>query len=120
MTRGDDEDPHGYPLIVLSNAEACGDVNRASINVLFGSTKRPGIPNRTFEIACDEADGFERLTVIDCSCIYFIPKLKLGHRLNNVSRVRRVQVCRKLPPARHRPVRLITNHYHLQPNVPNF
>jgi mRNA-degrading endonuclease toxin of MazEF toxin-antitoxin module len=96
MTRGDDNDPHGHPLIVLSNDEACADVNRASINVLFGSTKRPGIANRPFEIVCDEADGFERLTVIDCSRIYFIPKPKLGRQLNNVSRVRRVQVCRKI------------------------
>ena len=96
ITRGDDKDPHGHPLIVLSNDEACADVNRASINVLFGSTKRPGIANRPFEIVCDEADGFERLTVIDCSRIYFIPKPNLGRQLNNVSRVRRVQVCRKI------------------------
>jgi mRNA-degrading endonuclease toxin of MazEF toxin-antitoxin module len=96
MTRGDDNDPHGHPLIVLSNDEACADVNRASINVLFGSTKQPGIANRPFEIPCDAADGFEQLTVIDCSRIYFIPKLKLGRQLNNVSRVRRVQVCRKI------------------------
>ena len=96
MTHGDDKDPHGHPLIVLSNDEACADVNRASVNVLFGSTKRPGIVNRPFEIVCDEADGFERLTVIDCSRIYFIPKQNLGRQLNNLTRVRRVQVCRKI------------------------
>ena len=96
MSRGDEQDPHGHPLIVFSNDEACADVNRASVNVLFGSTKRPAIGNRPFEMVCDEADGFERTTVIDCSRIYFIPKAKLGRRLGEVSRNRRVQVCRKI------------------------
>jgi mRNA-degrading endonuclease toxin of MazEF toxin-antitoxin module len=96
MTRGDEQDPHGHPLIVLSNDEACQDHNRASVNVLFGSTKRPGIANRPFEAVCDEADGFERLTIIDCSRIYFVPKAKLGRQMGSVSRVRRVQVCRKI------------------------
>jgi len=96
MTRGDEQDPHGHPLIVLSNDEACADANRASLNVLFGSTKRPAIASRPFEIVCDEADGFEKPTVIDCSRIYFIPKGKLARRLGTVSRTRRVQACRKL------------------------
>ncbi|MDD2762764.1 MAG: type II toxin-antitoxin system PemK/MazF family toxin [Opitutaceae bacterium] len=96
MTLGDEQDPHGHPLIVLSNDEACADANRASLNVLFGSTKRPAIASRPFEIVCDEADGFEKPTVIDCSRIYFIPKGKLARRLGTVSRTRRVQACRKL------------------------
>jgi mRNA-degrading endonuclease toxin of MazEF toxin-antitoxin module len=96
MTRGDDQDPQGHPLIVFSNDEACSDANRTSLNVLFGSTKRPAIANRPFEIVCDEADGFEKPTVIDCSRIYFIFKGKLGHRLGSVSQMRRVQACRKI------------------------
>lgn len=96
MTRGDERDPHGHPLVVLSNDEACADGNRAAINVLFGSTKRPGIANRPFEVVCDEADGFERLTVIDCSRIYFVPKAMFRQQMGNVSRIRRVQVCRKI------------------------
>jgi len=27
MKLGDDKDPHGHPLIVFSNDEACADVN---------------------------------------------------------------------------------------------
>jgi mRNA-degrading endonuclease toxin of MazEF toxin-antitoxin module len=96
MSRGDEQDPHGHPLIVLSNDESCTDGNRASINVLFGSTKRPAIGNRPFEIICDEVDGFDRPTVIDCSRIYFIAKAKLGRQLGAVSAVRRVQACRKI------------------------
>jgi mRNA-degrading endonuclease toxin of MazEF toxin-antitoxin module len=96
MTGGDDRDPHGHPLIILSNDEACADGNRAALNVLFGSTKRPAIATRPFEIICDDADGFERPTVIDCSRIYFIPRAKLGRRLGAVSRTRRVQACRKI------------------------
>ena len=96
MTRGDEQDSHGHPLIILSNDESCADANRAAVNVLFGSTKRPAIGIRPFEIVCDEADGFERPTVIDCSRIYFIAKAKLGHRIGNVSRVRRVQACRRI------------------------
>jgi len=96
MTRGDEQDPHGHPLIILSNDESCVDGNRASINVLFGSTKRPAIGNRPFEIVCDEADGFDRSTVIDCSRIYFISKAKLDRQLGTVSRIRRVQACRKV------------------------
>jgi mRNA-degrading endonuclease toxin of MazEF toxin-antitoxin module len=96
MTRGDEQDPHGHSLIVLSNDEACADANRASLNVLFGSTKRPAIAGRPFEIVCDQADGFEKPTVIDCSRIYFIAKGQLGRRLGTVSRVRRVQACRKI------------------------
>jgi mRNA-degrading endonuclease toxin of MazEF toxin-antitoxin module len=96
MTRGDTEDPHGHPLIVMSNDEACLDANRASVNVLFGSTKRPAAANRPFEILCDEADGFDRPTVIDCSRIYFISKAKLARQLGVVTRVRRIQACRKI------------------------
>jgi mRNA-degrading endonuclease toxin of MazEF toxin-antitoxin module len=96
MTRGDEQDPHGHPLIVFSNDEASSDANRASLNVLFGSTKRPAAAIRPFEIVCDEADGFEKSTMIDCSRIYFISKEKLGRRLGSVSRARRVQACRKI------------------------
>ncbi len=96
MSRGEEQDPHGHPLIVLSNDEACTDENRASVNVLFGSTKRPAVASRPFEIVCDEADGFEKSTVIDCSRIYFIPKGKLARRLGSLSPVRRVQACRKI------------------------
>jgi mRNA-degrading endonuclease toxin of MazEF toxin-antitoxin module len=96
MTRGDEQDPHGHPLIIFSNDEACADGNRAALNVLFGSTKRPAVGIRRFENICDEADGFEKATVIDCSRIYFISKEKLGRRLGSVSRMRRVEVCRKI------------------------
>ena len=96
MTLGDERDPHGHPLIVLSNDESCADANRASINVLFGSTKRPAIGIRPFEIIFDDADGFGKPTVIDCSRIYFIAKVKLGRQLGTVSRPRRVQACRKI------------------------
>jgi mRNA-degrading endonuclease toxin of MazEF toxin-antitoxin module len=96
MTRGDEKDPHGHPLIVLSNDEACIDANRLSVNVLFASTKRPAMASRPFEIVCDEADGFEKCTLIDCSRIYFISKEKLGRRLGSVSPPRRMQACRKI------------------------
>ena len=96
MTRGDEQDPHGHPLIVLSNDESCADANRVSINVLYGSTKRPATGPRPFEIVCDDADGFERATVIDCSRIYLIPKAKLSRQLGAVSRPRRAQTCRKI------------------------
>src|SRR5665213_1466920 len=96
MTRGDEKDPHGHPLIVLSNDESCADANRASVNVLFGSAQRAASGNRSFEIVFDEADGFEKPTVIDCSRIYFIAKAKLGRQLGTVSRVRRVQACRNI------------------------
>ncbi len=96
MSSGDAKDPHGHPLIVLSNDEACADSNRAAVNVLFGSTKRPAAAIRPFEIVCDEADGFDHPTVIDCSRIYFIPKTKLGRSLGAVSRSRRIQTCRKI------------------------
>jgi mRNA-degrading endonuclease toxin of MazEF toxin-antitoxin module len=96
MTRGDDQDPHGHPLVVLSNDEACADQRRLHVNVLFGSTKRPGVSNRPFELVVDEADGFDGPTIIDCSRIYFVPKAKLARRLGRVSRVRRAQIYRKL------------------------
>ena len=96
ITRGAEKDPHGHPLILLSNDESCLDANRATVNVLFGSTKRPAINLRPFEIVCDQADGFEHLTVVDCSRIYFIPKVNLGRQMGNVSRARRVQACRKI------------------------
>lgn len=96
MSRGDEQDPHGHPLIVLSNDESCLDVNRASVNVLFGSTRRPAVGNRPFEIVLDEADGFAKPTLIDCSRIYFIAKANLGRRIGTVSGVRQVQACRKI------------------------
>ena len=95
MTRGDEQDPHGHPHILFSNDEAASDPRRLHVNVLFGSTKRPGAPNRPFELLCDEADGFDRPTVIDCSRIYFIPKTRLSRKLDDVGRMRRAQICRK-------------------------
>ena len=71
MTRGDEQDPHGHPLIVFSNDEACADSNRASLNVLFGSTKRPARGTR------ERARG---LIVIGTSHIGEAPGLLLLNR----------------------------------------
>jgi len=81
-----DRDEH--PAIVLSpNEVAAGRPDR--MNVIYGSTKRPGESLLPGQILLDEADGCDHLTVFDCAFYPVVKKSAISAKLGAVSSGRR-------------------------------
>lgn len=81
-----DRDEH--PAIILSANEIAG--GRADrVNILYGSTKRPGLPLLKGQILLDEADGCDHLTVFDCAFFPVVRKSAITAKLGSVSANRR-------------------------------
>jgi mRNA-degrading endonuclease toxin of MazEF toxin-antitoxin module len=93
------EDRDEHPAIVLSREEACRDERRRSLNVLYGTTRRPadGIPQLAVQL--NGADGLERATLFDCAQIYLVQKAKISGSMGRVSSERRRQISRKIAEA---------------------
>ncbi|MBI4663767.1 MAG: type II toxin-antitoxin system PemK/MazF family toxin [Verrucomicrobia bacterium] len=92
-----DKDEH--PAIVLSRAEACSDPRRQTVNVLYGTTRRPaeGVP--LLAVQLNGADGVECATIFDCAQIYVVSKAKISGVIGRVTVERRRQVSRKIVEA---------------------
>jgi hypothetical protein len=60
-----DRDEH--PAIILSPAEVSLSPRVDRVNVIYGSTRRPGQDLRPGEVILDEADGLDHLTVFRLS-----------------------------------------------------
>jgi mRNA-degrading endonuclease toxin of MazEF toxin-antitoxin module len=87
-----DRDEH--PVIVLSPTEVCNGAN--NINIIYGSTKRPAVAVKTYQIILSEEDGCEHLTVFNCNFFPVINKETITRRLGSVSANRRRQLHQKL------------------------
>ena len=82
------QDRDEHPAIILSPSEISqGRADR--LNVLYGSTKRPGVDILPGQILLDEADGCEHLTVFDCSFFPVVRKSAITAKLGSVSPGRR-------------------------------
>jgi len=86
-----DRDEH--PAIILSPQEMLDNPGFKRINVLYGSTKRPGDTTRPGIVLIDEADGCEHATKVTCSFIHVVAKVKITSLLGHVSgpRMRRIR-----------------------------
>lgn len=89
-----DRDEH--PAIVISPDEVLTDPNRTRINVLYGTTRRPGLTPRLHEVLLNGADGLEHPTVFSCAHFYRIDPTKIGGRFGRVAPERRRQIGRKI------------------------
>jgi len=83
----EDRDPH--PAIILSPAEVVSSPRVDRVNVIYGSTKRPGRDLLPGQILLDEADGCEHLTVFDCLLFPVVKKAAIIEKLGAVSNARR-------------------------------
>jgi mRNA-degrading endonuclease toxin of MazEF toxin-antitoxin module len=89
------QDGDEHPAIVLSpNEISLGRADR--LNVLYGSTKRPGADLLPGQILLDDADGCEHLTVFDCAFFPVVRKSAITAKLGAVSPARRRRLCQTI------------------------
>lgn len=89
-----DRDEH--PAIVISPPEHCTDESRLNLNVLYGTTRRPGRIIGTHEVPLNVADGLDHSTVFNCGYFYSVPRTKISAALGRVGPERRRQIGRKI------------------------
>jgi len=87
-----DRDKH--PLVVVSPQPVID--NAMLVNVLFGSTKRPAVGLPPGRVLLDEADGLERMTVVNCAFVHSAKPEDLSEVVGSVSRTRREEIRRVL------------------------
>jgi hypothetical protein len=92
-----DRDEH--PAIVLSPAEVSLSPRVDRVNVIYGSTRRPGHETRPGEVILDEADGLEHLTVFDCLLFPVVKKTAISAVVGHVSTGRKRHLHRTLVAA---------------------
>ena len=95
--RPTDQDLH--PAVVLSRTAVCADGRKQTINVLYGTTKRPAGEVGLTDVSLNGADGLERLTLINCDHIYTVRKETVDSRMGTVSYERRRVLCRAIARA---------------------
>lgn len=95
--RPTDQDFH--PAVIISRAAVCADPRKQTINVLYGTTKRPAGDVAPTDVALNSADGLDRLTLINCDHIYTVRKDSMESRLGSVSYERRRALCRTMARA---------------------
>lgn len=88
MVRINPTDRDEHPAIVLSPTEIASG-RWPKINVLYGSTKRPGNDIQPGQILLDQADGCDHLTVFDCVFFPVVDKQRITSKLGSVSAARR-------------------------------
>ena len=90
----DDELPH--PAVIISADERCTNPGLQYVNALICTTARLGRPLRNHEVALDDADGLDWLTVVRCDIIYMLPKDRFGILRGRVIPSRRPLITRRL------------------------
>jgi hypothetical protein len=92
-----DRDEH--PAIVLSPAEVSLSPRVDRVNVIYGSTRRPGHELRPGEVILDEADGLDHLTVFDCLLFPVVKKGAISAVVGHISAERKRHLHRTLVSA---------------------
>lgn len=82
------QDRDEHPAVILSPSELAGDERWPKVNVIYGTTKRPGSALRPGEFVLEEADGCAHLTVFDCVFFPVIRKDQIREQLGRVSTAR--------------------------------
>lgn len=90
------EDRDEHPAIVYSPDEHCADRRRAKLNVLYCTTRRPGVEPRVHEVVLNGGDGLDHPTLANCAYFYSAPRLKITGRMGRVSLARRRQINRTI------------------------
>jgi hypothetical protein len=95
-----DRDEH--PAIVVSSDEVCASAPR--INVLYGSTRRPGQPARPHQAVLNGVDGLDHPTLFGCGHFYPIAPDSIIGRYGSVATARRREIARKIIAAYRLPL----------------
>ncbi len=90
----DDRDEH--PAVIISPEELCIDPRVAKINVLYGTTRRPGQSVRAREVVLNGADGMDHATLVDCAYFYGVDRRKFTQTVGRVVPERRRQIGRTI------------------------
>jgi len=89
-----DRDEH--PAVLISPPEVCADEKKTRLNVLYGTTRRPGSVPQEHEVLLNGADGLEHMTLFSCGHLYTIDRAKISAHLGSVTYERRRQIGRKI------------------------
>ena len=89
-----DRDEH--PAVVISGDEFCTEPHKPMVNVLYGTTRRPGVDPRAHEVVQNGADGLDHPTLFSCGHLYTIDRRKISATLGRVTPVRHRQIGRKI------------------------
>ena len=92
--RSGDKDLH--PAVVISRADVCRDERKQSINVVYGSTRRPASGATATDVTLNGADGLDRPTVFNCDHLFTVRKDSLDSRYGSVTHERRRALSRTL------------------------
>lgn len=87
--------PHWF--VILSGSAWCENANNPIINGLLCTTLRPvGRPLKPHEVRLDAADGMEWDTVVKCSHVHELPKIRATERCGPVTTARQRQIAQTL------------------------
>ena len=92
-----DTDRDEHFVVVVSPDEICAKGRR--INVLYGSTKRPGEALRPCHVLLNGADGLEHQTTVDCTFVHVVPRQKITVVTGSVTAARRREIMRQINAA---------------------
>ncbi|MFI5335482.1 MAG: type II toxin-antitoxin system PemK/MazF family toxin [Opitutales bacterium] len=92
--RPTDKDPH--PAVVISRTEVCRDPRKLSINILYGSTKRPATAAGATDVVLNGADGLDRATAFNCDHLFTVAKASIESQYGSVGIERRRAISRTL------------------------
>ncbi|MGH7997818.1 MAG: type II toxin-antitoxin system PemK/MazF family toxin [Opitutaceae bacterium] len=90
----DDRDEH--PAVIVSPDELCADPHKTKLNVLYGTTRRPGQAARLHEVVLNGADGLEHATLFNCVYFYGVDRRKISATVGRVAAERRRQIGRTI------------------------
>jgi mRNA-degrading endonuclease toxin of MazEF toxin-antitoxin module len=90
------EDRDEHPAVIISAEELCGDLRKTKLNVLYGTTQRPGETPRAHEVVLNGADGLEHATLVGCAYLYGVDRRKISTSIGRVAQERRRQIGRKI------------------------
>ena len=88
-----------HPAVLISREEVCRDERKARLNVLYGTTRRPGDAPDPLEVQLNGADGLERPTLFTCAHIYTVSRRNILQGMGRVTPERRRQIGRKIAEA---------------------
>lgn len=89
-----DRDEH--PAIIISPDEIAGDERTQRVNVLYGSTRRPGKELSVRQVLLNGADGLDHATVFECAHFFQVAPASISGSYGRVSAERRSQIKRKI------------------------
>ena len=90
------EDRDEHPAVIISPEELCADLRKTKLNVLYGTTRRPGENPRPHDVVLNGADGLEHQTLVGCAYFYGVDRRKITGSMGRVALEHRRQIGRKI------------------------